>query len=342
MGGFRVLARLADEWINLGHDVSFLVPETSSQPYYLSKAKILVANRFGRIQSKNRLGEEKRKITVIDKALSIYFGLRKIGNQYDAIIADNSMIVCLLWAANCGDAKKVYYTQSDETETQEFWRVPIMNFVAKAALRLNLFQISNSPNYPPKKNGQEIPIVHPGVDISVFTPLTMKASSDNGDIVLGTVGRSEPYKGTRFVLDAFVKLHTIDPRFKLKIALGNVPARWVHPAAEIVKINSENELADYYRSLNILMVGCVGQHGAPHYPLIEAMACGIPVVHTDYFPGNSKNSWVVEPGDPDALAEGVLTALNSETREIKAMAALKFVRANLTWNIVASKMLQLL
>ena len=146
------------------------------------------------------------------------------------------------------------------------------------------------------------------------------------------------FRSTASVLSAFETLHRFDERYRLKVAFGNLPPDWSHPAAEIVDIKNDDELADFYRSLDILLVGAVGQTGAPHYPVIEGMACRTPVLHTGYFPGNSENSWLAEPGDPQALVDGVLEILADETVEAKTTMGLNFVRENLSWPALASSM----
>ena len=43
-GGYRVLSMLANEWILLGHEVYFIVPDDSSYPYFPTKATIIKSN----------------------------------------------------------------------------------------------------------------------------------------------------------------------------------------------------------------------------------------------------------------------------------------------------------
>lgn len=90
-----------------------------------------------------------------------------------------------------------------------------------------------------------------------------------------------------------------------------------------------------------MLVGCIVQFGAPHYPVIEGMACGTPVVHTGYFPGNPDNSWVVAPEDPQALVEGVNEVMACKTPVTKTKNGLQFVSENLAWDSVADQMLDI-
>ncbi|HFL8697590.1 TPA: glycosyltransferase [Escherichia coli] len=42
-GGERVLSKLATELMNYGHDVSFVVPDNRTNPYYATTAKIVTS-----------------------------------------------------------------------------------------------------------------------------------------------------------------------------------------------------------------------------------------------------------------------------------------------------------
>lgn len=338
MGGFRVLTKFAEEWLESGHQVSFLVPQTSRQPYYPTHARILSTDRKGNVVE-DIVNIEGKKASGLDNIVSIYFGLNSIGKEYDIIIVDNSLIALPLRLSRCGSAIKVFYTQSDEIVTKNFINNPIKNIIARISINLNMIYITNSNIYPNGSRHLEKNVVYPGIDLGNFYMKEGKFDPGRERIVVGTVGRKEPHKGTPLVLKAFEEIYRRDDRFRLKVALGNLPEGWSHPAAEIVDIQNDADLADFYRSIDVLLVGGVGQHGAPHYPIIEAMACGTPVVHTDYFPGTLENSWVVAPGSPDALVDGVFSLMADDRVAEKVLAGRKFVEGHLTWRTVASTML---
>jgi len=44
----------------------------------------------------------------------------------------------------------------------------------------------------------------------------------------------------------------------------------INPACVVVVPGNDTELADYYRSVDILIAPGTVQHGAPHYPVMEA------------------------------------------------------------------------
>ncbi|WP_341479706.1 glycosyltransferase [Clostridium algidicarnis] len=67
--------------------------------------------------------------------------------------------------------------------------------------------------------------------------------------------------------------------------------------------DGDDNLADYYRNLDILVAPGHIQLGAIHYPVIEAMACNVPVITTGYYPANDENSFIVPVKRPDKIAE---------------------------------------
>lgn len=339
-GGQRVLSQLANGWVDLGHDVAFLTPETSAAPYFPTKAEILSTDRNGVVAKRSKLGDSGRKVTGVDNLRSLCAGLNKIGSLYDVILANNSLTTWPVKIADCGAARKYYYIQAYEPEYHKFRKDPIKHLMSRWSYRLRLVHITNSEKYPIFPDPDKVRFVPPGVDTDTFHPRKDRAPlSQKDEIYLGTIGRTEPYKGTRFALEAFERLHQADPRFKLRIAFGNLPEGWAHPAAEVIDIKNDIELAEFYRSVDVLLVACIGQSGAPHYPLIEGMSCGTPVVHTGYYPGTPANSWIVAPGDTGQLVIGVNNVVAGGDLEERTQNAIEFVSKNLNWQSISERML---
>jgi glycosyltransferase involved in cell wall biosynthesis len=154
---------------------------------------------------------------------------------------------------------------------------------------------------------------------------------------LGTIGRTEPWKGTRYVLEAFERLHARDPRYRLRIAFGNVPESWSHPAADIVMPDDDAALAAFYRSLDILVAGTYGQNDSPHYPVLEAMASGVPTVNTGYHPADRGNSWLYDARDVNDLV-ATIAAVEHDPQLGEKVARARAAAERFSWPIVASQM----
>ncbi|MGL4567899.1 MAG: glycosyltransferase, partial [Fusobacteriaceae bacterium] len=109
---------------------------------------------------------------------------------------------------------------------------------------------------------------------------------------------------------------------------------------ELVKPDGDNNLADYYRSLDVLVAPGHIQLGAIHYPVIEAMACNVPVITTGYYPANEENSFIVPIKSPEKIAEELEKIYyNYEIAYNKAKEAQKNID-EFSWDRVADKFLK--
>jgi glycosyltransferase involved in cell wall biosynthesis len=331
-GGYRVLSELANAWIRRGHDCTFLVPATSGEPYFPTNAQVLRCDSKGRFAD----SESVRRQTGYDNLMSLFAGLRRIGREYDLILANHSLTTWPVSLADCGKARKIYYIQAYEPDYYPPLRDPIKHLLARGSYFFRLRQIANTAAYQGRGLRPEA-VIPPGINLSIFEPKRLDGDFLGKEtITLGTIGRTEPYKGTATALAAYRLLRKSDPRLRMKVGFGNVePSEDI----EIVPIQSDVQLAAFYRSVDILIVSCRGQHGAPHYPLIEAMASGTSVVHTGYYPGDLTNSWQATDSTIEAvsgaLQELFQTPADERSRRIEN--ARRTVECNLSWDAIAVK-----
>ena len=312
-GGYRVLSEFANYWISAGHTVKFLVPDTSQKPYFPTNADIISSDSLGRTHSELISVAKKKHLQGFYNLLTLYRGLNSIGKNYDIILANQSLTTWPVRFARLGSAKRFYYIQAYEPEYYSLSKAPVKWLLSKISYYLGFEPIVNAPIYCNYKNIKAKKVVPPGVDLNIFYPNNLLKNLKNKDeIVLGCIGRKEPSKGTNYILDAFEKLWFEDKRYRLRVAYGNLPQKWKHPAAEIVVPKNDNELAEYYRSVVILIAAGTVQHGAAHYPVLEAMACGIPVVTTGYLPADRSNSWIVENRDAEAIKNAIISIVTDE------------------------------
>jgi glycosyltransferase involved in cell wall biosynthesis len=337
-GGYRVLSKLADEWINQGHQVDFVCPAASDEPYFPTTARVLWIDTFGRVvesrlNSKNRGG--------LRYLLSLFSGLSRLGHDYDIVLANQSLTAWPVAFARTGSAKKCYYIQAYEPEyyaLESGLRSALLEWLSAASYRFDLHQICNAPLYVGYRGIEATEWVPPGVDFKVFYPKTIVDTlAGRGQIVLGCIGRHEPTKGTQFVLTAFKELHARDSRYRLRVAFGNLPEGFQHPAVEVVVPRNDVELAEFYRSVDILIAPGTVQLGAPHYPVMEAMACGVPVVNTGYLPSNAENSWIVAVGSASSIVKAVTELASTKKLNEKVERALRDI-AEFEWRKVAERM----
>ena len=349
-GGYRVLSELANNWILSGHEVSFLVDERSSSPYFPTAARILRFDSQGLIISEKEFGIQ-RMFASAGNALSIYANmwkaLKKINENYDVVIANHSLTTYPVFLASIKKARKFYYVQAYEPEyysDKGDVKSKILKGLSYVSYWLPLEKIVNAPIYLKYKNLNAEKWVPPGVDKSIFfRRKNFPKFNSTNKIIIGVIGRAEPEKGTRFVLRAFSDIAEKNKQICLKVAFGNLPKGWSHESAEVVIPANDAELADYYRSVDILVAPGMLQLGACHYPVLEAMSCGTPVVTTGYIPADLENSWIVKIGSSD----DIVNALNEIIKTPDDMLRKKLDKAHndvsqFYWDTVADKFLQMI
>jgi len=120
-------------------------------------------------------------------------------------------------------------------------------------------------------------VVEDGVDLDLFRPKRLNRFDDIGEreIVIGWVGNS---KWASELKEDFKGLHTL-----LKPALEGLQAEgWkvrAHFADRQERFIPHHAMPDYYAQIDLYV--CVSKiEGTPN-PVLEAMACGVPVVTTD-------------------------------------------------------------
>lgn len=337
-GGNRVLSQLANTWVHLGHEVTFLAPSAGSPPYFPTLAKIVWSDASGRLNEAAQPPEDEGKASGRRNVMSLWRGLRKLKGQYDIVLA-NHCFTAWATALACPRSKLFYYVQAYEPEYFELSNQPLHQWLARISYRLPLHQIANAPIYCGYREIKAVDWVPPGLDMNIFRPkLAQSLRCDSDEFVIGCIGRSEPTKGTEYVLAAFERLFQINTRFRLRVAYGNLPHNYSHPAVEVVVPGNDRELAEFYRSIDVMVAVGTVQHGAAHYPVLEAMACGIPVVTTGYLPASNENAWLVPNKDPVAIVAAIEEIARDTNAAQKANKALNDIQSY-SWDVVATNML---
>lgn len=171
-----------------------------------------------------------------------------------------------------------------------------------------------------------------GVDAARFRPPQSRSTS--GPLRLLFAGTLNQRKGIRYLLDALRLLNTrqISVTFCGRVVDDlEVFAPW-RDQVEIRPNVSAAELVRAYQQANLFVFPSLAE-GFGHV-LLEAMACGLPVLSTtrtaavDLVQG--AEGFVVEPGDPQALAERIEWALlhRNQLTEMGAAARLRAEQCN--------------
>ena len=350
-GGYRVLSELANHWIALGAVVDFLVDHRSDSPYFPTCGGIL---RFGRDGHEIVPSPGTRaQFDASGNAASIFLGmwraLRRLAPDYDVVLANHSLTawpVALAPRPRGGWRSRAYYIQAyepDYFQSDHGWKARVLGVLSAASYRLPLRRVVNAPIYLRYRGIRAEDWVPPGIDDLIFTRCATLPGTRGAIWTIGVIGRREPAKGTADALAAFERLASRWPNVHLRVAYGNHPHGWSHPRAVVVTPANDSELADFYRSLDVMLAPGTLQLGACHYPVIEAMASGVAVVTTGYLPADETNAWIVPVHAPESIAAAVeqimLTEPGQLARKLDLAASAVEVFA---WHAVAARFLALL
>lgn len=342
-GGYRVLSRLASEWIHRGHTVRFLCTQASLSPYFPTTAEIIWLTDAGKrvpLNSPEMLRTRGGILHVARNLCALFLGLCRHSHSADCILANHSLTAWPVFFC-LSRARKYYYVQAYEAEfyaNSAEGRKSVLMCQAWLSYWLPLRRIVNAPVYLNYRNLRAKDWVPPGVDFSLFRP---RPAGAGPILTLACIGRKEPDKGTRDVLAAFVILKTQNPDVRLLVAYGNLPDGMnALEGVHVIVPANDGELAEFYRTADIFIAPALGQHGAPHYPVMEAMACGVPLITTGYLPATAENCWLVAEKDPVGIV-GAIKAIQTGGADTQARVerALLDIR-EFRWEAVAARMLQ--
>jgi hypothetical protein len=119
-GGNRVLSRLADEWIDSGHDVTFVVNARSAAPYFPTRAAIQWVDDAGRGVEGNQSPDAAPGVTAPNAGniRCLRPALARFAGDSDLILANHSRTAWPVFLAR-SRARRAYYVQAYEPELVE-------------------------------------------------------------------------------------------------------------------------------------------------------------------------------------------------------------------------------
>lgn len=333
-GGLRVISKLANNWIRSGHEVTIVTNSKSILPYYDTEAKILWLNNKGEPESHEY---SSKKATVKEKLLSIYYFLKKYSQDYNVILGNHSLTTIPIWRGCKGN--RYYYIQAYEPGFyigSNFSINSLKKFILWLTYFLPFTRIVNADIYKKYKNIRSKYVIPPGLDLDVYYPKKIKCIN-NDEIIVGCIGRHEEWKGSEDVAEAVKILHEKGYNVVFKVAFNPVK----YNNHELVKPDGDENLANFYRSLDVLVAPGHIQLGAVHYPVIEAMACNVPVITTGYYPANEQNSFIVPIKSPEKIAEAIELILKDYTIAIGKAEQAKQMIKEFDWEIVSNKFIEI-
>lgn len=192
---------------------------------------------------------------------------------------------------------------------------------------------------------EKVKLVHNPVDLQLISSLSKKSveeklfhtEGDDYHPVIVSMGRLTEQKGFTYLIRAFKMVQNELPS-KLVIIGDGAQKRDLENlteslgiAEDVIFLGLQSNPYKYLVNSDLFVLSSLWE-GFPN-SLVEAMACGIPVISTDCPSGPSEiitpgiDGLLVPPGNPEALASVVLKVLNDKKLSIKmAMTGKKRVK----------------
>lgn len=347
-GGVKVIFKLADYLKDDGYEVVILTfcKDTHKKLNFSTKAKI----KYIKL---NFLMEKMSLIPGIGVFVKCWYLFKNL-SESNLVIANYFITAYSVWLSH-EPKHKLYYCQASEPKFfykygQEKFSLrkvlkiniinPIYRCLAKKSYKLGLFMVANNETIVKyikdinKDSGLYIPILPPGVDTSIFKP---KWDKNNELLKVGVIASSNVWKGTKYFLEAINILKKRGINFKVICAFGPPPKGYTFVDAQWVNPRTQKELAEFYRSLDILVSPMLICNEFPLPPL-EAMACGVAVVSTAIIYGKHKiHYYKVPPKDSKAIANAIIELIETPDLRKKIAKNGYELSKNYDWEVIYSK-----
>lgn len=157
--------------------------------------------------------------------------------------------------------------------------------------------------------GQEISVICNGVDLEDFCPCNTNSKRASGKVKLISVGRLIERKGYRYLIEALKNINNVE---LILIGEGNLKGELEELAREHqVQVKflgnvSHDRIPEHLRMADLLVLPSLNE--GMSNALLEAMACGLPVIATDT--GGSRelikgNGFIIKKGDIPDLTKAI-------------------------------------
>lgn len=192
-----------------------------------------------------------------------------------------------------------------------------------------------------------IDVIPNGIDLDEFSPAD---PAPTGPFRLVCVSRLISRKAIDVLIRAFATVHNRFPDAALVIVGDGVLDSRLHDLAvrfgladtiRFAGYQPHEKMAAFYRSAHMFVLP--SRHEGMSNAMLEAMACGLPVVVTNTG-GTAElvedNGIVVPPDNPDQLATAILTLLDDENRRRHAAQASRTIARKFGWQSCAHRYIE--
>ena len=210
-----------------------------------------------------------------------------------------------------------------------------------------------TPSYNSKKDivndfkvaDKNISVINNGLDTTIFRLIEKDIFKNNYQLIT-TASADVPLKGLDYTLYALSSLKKTYPEILLNI-IGKLKKKG-HTERLIEKLDIKNnirfhsgiskeEIVQLYSKSSIAIVSSLYEGFG--YPVIEAMACGVPLIATKTasIPELvSDKALLVQPKNHDEIAAGINKIFNDyEGYKKKAIANITYIKERFNWDVIA-------
>lgn len=338
-GAERVISLLSNQWVAMGHTVNLLiVGENPTCVYYLDE-KINV-RCIGGLKGKpiishfNLIKKIKKELVLFDTDIAIsfmndtcaYVAMALRGTKIPLFYSErndptrvNQRKIDKMYRKIVEKYAKGIVFQTDGAKSH--YKKSVQN---KSTVILNPFNMENLPSYNFEKRGEEIV----------------------------SVGRLQPQKNQKLLVEAFSLIANDLPNYKLKIyGDGQLKEELQNQIDEyglteqIILMGAHKDIFDKISTASLFVLSSDFE-GLPN-TLIEAMCIGIPSVSTDCSPGGARelitdgeNGFVVPCNDADKLANAMKKVLTDNELARKFSSAGKKIAERMECGKIAERWIE--
>ncbi len=324
-GGERVLSKIATELVTQGNDVYFVTIKSDLPPYYNTSANIIFCERSERINKISRF---------IENCYGIWRKCRELDGD---IVVANYHITAYIAAFLLTKKQRFYYIQAYEVL---FYKRPLFKLVALMTYLLPFNKIVNSKVLLPEIINNYSAVVPAGIDYELFYDSVLP--DIDGVINVGIVGRKEPYKGTKEILQVlanFIEENHLSDKVNVNVAVHMPDMHFTIKNMMYHSVENDADLASFYKLNDIFIATGLIEDGAFHYPCAEAMAAGCLVI-SNYAPlSNTSSELKITHFSEEGIISGINKCLTMNRHDIQREVLVnQSIIKNLSWNIIGKKM----
>lgn len=315
-GAERVTSVLANEWVKQGVNVRILLVESDETSCYPLADNVELKS----CRRETQIGQVKQG--------AIIRAIRKEAKEWkpDAVICFYNALCGLTAIALRGTRIPLIYSErNDPNRTNQRKIDKVYKAIVEHCAAKFVFQTTGAQKCYPKKVQDRSAVILNPLDTTGFP--THDFTSEKKEIV--TVGRLEPQKNQKILIDAFSKFAKDFPDYKLTIygegSLRPELEQFIQSKGlqdRVILPGSKNRIQEHIKDAALFVLSS-DYEGIPN-ALIEAMAIGLPCVSTDCSPGGARelindgeNGVIVDCGNSDALAKAMVLLLEDREKAQK-------------------------